>query len=75
MSGVFGRLAGITEWFIGFVREVDLGISVGRGYAPVRKKTTGMRRAARVRRGGGCGRRTLGRRDRNLRSGRRGAGG
>jgi hypothetical protein len=75
VSGVFGRLAGITEWFIGFVRELDRGITVGRGYAPVGKNTTGMRRAARVRRGAGCGRRTLDGRVRNHRAGRRGAGG
>ena len=75
MSEVFRKLARITEWFIGFVREVDRGIAVGRGYAPVGKRTTGIRRAARVRRGAGCGRRTLGGRVRNHRAGRRGAGG
>ena len=75
MSGGIGKLAGITEWFLGFVREVDRGIAVGRGYAPVRKKTKGMRRAARVRRGAGCGRRKLGGRVRNHRAGRRDADG
>jgi hypothetical protein len=63
-----GKLAWITEWFIGFVREVDRGIGVGRGHAPGGNKTTGMRRA-------GCGRRMFGGRIRNHRVGRRGAGG
>jgi hypothetical protein len=27
---VFGKLAGITGWFVGFVREVSRGIAVGR---------------------------------------------
>jgi hypothetical protein len=75
VSEVFGKLAGITEWFVGFVREVDRGIAVGRGYAPVGKKTTGMRRASCVRRGAGCGRRASGGRIRNHRAGGRGAGG
>jgi hypothetical protein len=72
---VFGKLAGITEWLIGFVREVDRGIAVGRGYAPVGKKTIVMRRASRIRRGAGCGRRVSGGWIRNHRAGRRGAGG
>jgi hypothetical protein len=72
---VHGKLAGITEWFLGFVLEVDRGIAVGRGYAPVGKKTKRMRCAALVRRGTGCGRRTLGGRIRNHRAGRREAGG
>jgi hypothetical protein len=75
VSEVFGKLARITEWFIGLVREVDRGIAVGRGYAPVGKKTTRMGRASRARWGEGCGRRTLGGRIRNHRVGRRGAGG
>ena len=68
-----GRLVGITEWFLGFVCEVNRGIAVGLGYALVGKKTKGMWRASRVRLGAGCGRRTLG--GRNHRVGRRGAGG
>jgi hypothetical protein len=72
---VYRKLARIMEWFIGFVREVDRGIAVGRGYAPVGKRTRGMRRASRVRRGVGCGRRRSGGRIRNHRVGRRGAGG
>jgi hypothetical protein len=75
VSEVFGKLAGIAEWFIGFVREVDRGIAVGRGYAPVGKKTTGIRRASRVRLGAGCGRRRSGGWIRNHWAGRRGAGG
>ena len=75
MSGVIGKLARIMEWFLGFKREVDRGIAVGRGYAPVGKKTRGMRCAARVRRGVGRGRRTSGGWIRNHRAGRRGAGG
>ena len=30
MGKVFGKLAGITGWFVGFVREVSRGIAVGR---------------------------------------------
>jgi hypothetical protein len=75
VSEVFGRLAGISKWFIGFLREVDRGIAVGRGYAPVGKKTTGMRRPSRVHRGAACGWRTSDGRIRNHRAGRRGAGG
>ena len=53
MAGVFGRLVGVLGWITDFVREVDRGIAVGRGYAPVGKN---VRLARRV----GCGRRALG---------------
>ena len=37
MDGFFGRLVGVLGWIAGFAREVDRGIAVGRGYAPVGK--------------------------------------
>ena len=45
MKGAFRKLVGITKRFVRFVEEVDLGIAVGRGYAPVGKNTRRGRRA------------------------------
>ncbi len=68
VAGVFGRLVGVLGWIAGFVREVDRGIAVGRGYVPVSKN---VRLARRV----GCGLRAPGGRVRANRAGRRGCGG
>ena len=57
VAGVFGRLVGVLGWITDFVREVDRGIAVGRGYAPVGKN---VRLARRV----GCGLRASGGRGR-----------
>ena len=51
MDGFFGRLVDVLGWIAGFVREVDRGIAVGRGYAPVEKNGRMARDASRVRRG------------------------
>ena len=45
MHKVFGKLASAAEWFAGFVREVNRGIAVGRGYVPVGGNVRGVRRA------------------------------
>ena len=39
MNGAFRKLVGITRRIVCFVEEVDLGIAVGRGSAPVGKST------------------------------------
>lgn len=75
MPGVFRKLAAATEWFAGFVREVDRGIAVGRGYAPGRKNVGATHHAVRARRGMGCGQRASRGRILAHRLGRWGAGG
>jgi hypothetical protein len=50
VSEVFAKLVGITEWFVGFVREVSRGIAVGRGYEPVGENGQRVGRASRVHR-------------------------
>ena len=37
MREVVTKLVGVADRFVAFVREVDRGIAVGRGYASVRK--------------------------------------
>ena len=75
MPEMFRRITTATEWFVGFVREVNHGIAVGRGYAPVGKSIWRGRGASRT-----CGaaeraERTARGRMRAHRAGRRGAGG
>ncbi len=50
MSGATRKLVGIARWFVLFAREVDRGIAVGRGYAPVGKNVVGARHSVRARR-------------------------
>lgn len=57
MNGAFRKLAGMARWAVRFVREVDLGIAVGRGYAPVGKN---IRRGRGWVRAHGAGRRGAG---------------
>lgn len=73
MNGALRKLVGITRRFVCFVEEVDLGIAVGRGYAPVGKNTRRGRSASRT--SGAVGRSTDGGRVLAHRTGRRGAGG
>ena len=53
MSEVFRKLVAVTGWFAGFVREVDRGIAVGRGYEAVGRNIGRVRRAPRDHRGAG----------------------
>ena len=64
MSGAIRKLVRIVRWFVRFAREVDRGIAVGRGYAPVGKNVVGrgtrstlvgVRLVGRGRRAGGFG--------------------
>ncbi len=48
---MLGKLAAVTDWFVGFVREVDRGIAVGRGHEPVEKNSRMVRNASRIHRG------------------------
>ena len=71
MGGATRKLVGIARWFVSFAREVDRGIAVGRGYAPVGKNVVGARHAVRARRGAARGPRARGGRVRANRAGRR----
>ena len=71
MSGATGKLVGIARWLVRFAREVDRGIAVGRGYAPVGKNVVGARHAVRARRGAARGPRASRERVRANRVGRR----
>jgi hypothetical protein len=76
MSGAIRKLVGIARWFVRFAREVDRGIAMGRGYAPVGKNVVGARHSVRApRRGASRGPRASRGRVRAHRVGRRGAGG
>ena len=75
MPEIFRRITAATEWFVGFVREVNHGIAVGRGYAPVGKHTRRGRGAPRTCEAAERGERTARGRMRAHRAGRRGAGG
>ena len=71
--GVFAKLVAVAGRLVEFAREVDRGIAVGRGYAPVGKAVVGARHAVRVRRGAARGPRVSRGRVRAHRVGRRGA--
>ncbi len=71
MSGATRKLVGIAGWFVLFAREVDRGIAVGRGYAPVGKNVVGARHSVRARRGAARGPRASRGRVRAHREGRR----
>lgn len=73
MSEVLRKLAAVTDWFVGFVREVDRGIAGGRGYEPVETNGQMVCRASRVRRGAGSGFRMARKDARARRSRRKGA--
>ena len=69
VNGAFRKPAGPARWVVRFAKEVDRGIAMGRGYAPVRKNTRRGRGASQT-----CGAAARGR-VRAHRAGRRGAGG
>ena len=71
MSGAIRKLVGIARWFVRFAREVDRGIAVGRGYAPVGKNVVGARHSVRARRRAARGPRASRGRVRANRAGRR----
>ena len=75
MPEMFRRITAATEWFVGFVREVNHGIAVERGYAPVGKRTRRGRGASQTCGATERGKRTARGRMRAHRAGRRGAGG
>ena len=75
MPKMFRRITAATEWFVGFVCEVNHGIAVGRGYAPVGKHTRRGRDASRTCGAAERGARTARGRMRAHRAGRRGASG
>src|SRR4028118_807815 len=60
MSGAIRKLVGIAGWFVRFAREVDRGIAVGRGYAPVGKNVVGARHSVHARRWAARGARAAG---------------
>ena len=75
VSGAFRWLVGIARGLVRFAHEVDRGIAVGRGYAPV-GKNTGRRFGASLTCGAaGRGVRARRRRVRAHRTERRNAGG
>ena len=71
MSGAIRKLVGIARWFVRFAREVDRGIAVGRGYAPVGKNVVGARHSVHARRCAARGPRASRGRVRANRAGRR----
>src|ERR687894_720604 len=73
VHGVFAKLVAVAGRLVEFAREVDRGIAVGRGYAPVGKNVVGPRHAVRLRRGAARGPRVARGRVRAHRVGRRGA--
>lgn len=75
MNGAFRKLVGIAGWVVRFAREVDRGIAMGRGYAPVGKNTRKRRCASRTCGAAGRGERAARGRVLAHRAGRRGAGG
>ena len=75
MNGAFRKLVGVAGWLVCFAEEVDRGIAVGRGYAPVGKHTRRGRGASRTCGVSGGGERAARGRMRAHRAGRRGAGG
>ena len=75
MDGAIRKLVGIARGFVRIAREVDRGIAVGRGYAPVGKYTGRARGASRICGAAGCGARAARGRLRAHRTGKRGAGG
>ena len=75
MSAAIRKLVGIAGWFVRFAREVDRGIAVGRGYAPVGKNVVGVRHSVRARRDAARGPRASRGRVRAHRVGRLSAGG
>ena len=75
VDGAFRWLVGIAWRFVRFTREVDRGIAVGRGYAPVGKSTRTGSIASRNRGVDGCEARAARGRARAPCPGRGGAGG
>ena len=75
VHGVFTKLVAVAGRLVAFAREVDRGIAVGRGYAPVGKNTGRARGASRTCGAAGRGARAARGRVRAHRTGRRGAGG
>jgi len=75
VHGVFTKLIVVAGRLVAFAREVDRGIVVGRGYAPVGKTVLEARHAVRAPRGAARGARVSHGRLRAHRVGRRGAGG
>ena len=71
MGGATRKLVGIARWFVRFAREVDRGIAVGRGYAPVGKNVVGARHSGHARRCAAGGTRASRGRVRADRAGRR----
>ena len=75
VHGVFTKLVAVAGRLVAFAREVDRGIAVGCGYAPVGKNVVGAPHAVRARRSAARGPRASRGRVRAHRVGRRGAGG
>jgi hypothetical protein len=75
VNGAIRKLVEIARGFVRFAREVDRGIAVGRGYAPVGKNTGRAFGASRTCGAAGRGARTARGRVRAHRTGRRDAGG
>ncbi len=71
MSAAIRRLVEIAGWFVRFAREVDRGIAVGRGYAPVGKNVVGARHSVHARQCAAGGTRASRGRVRANRAGRR----
>ena len=71
MSGAIRKLVGIARWFVRFAREVDRGIAVGRGYAPVGNNVVGAWHSVHARRCAARGTRASRGRVRANRAGRR----
>ena len=71
VHGVFTKLVVVAGRLVEFAREVDRGIAVGRGYAPVGKNVVGARHSVHARRRAARGPRAARGRVRANRAGRR----